>query len=147
MHDIAPLVAGWIDQRGRIELPSFGISMYPLIQQGNVSTFVKVSPEELRIGDVCLFITQQELMVAHRLRAIVAKDNETQYIFKGDTSYVSDDPVPYKRIIGRFVGVKRNGAWITADNWKFRLFSWLAMHMPKWPGLMNRYIRRRWGHA
>lgn len=147
MRDVAPVVAGWIERRGRIELPSFGISMYPLIQQGNVSAFVKISPSQLRVGDICLFMTQQELMVAHRLVSISTKDGCVAYTFKGDTSYMPDDPVTFDHIIGRFEGVKRDGIWMPANHWRAKAIGWLAMHMPKYPGIMTRYIRRRWGHA
>ena len=106
MHDLAPVMSAVIKRTGKIELPSAGISMYPLIKEGNVSTFLTVQREELKLGDICLFVTDQGPLIGHRLYAVKQDGAQELFIFKGDTCFEPDDPVPFTSIIGRWSGVR-----------------------------------------
>jgi signal peptidase len=132
MNDLTPVMSAAMKRTGKIELPSVGISMYPLIKEGNVSTFRTVRREELEIGDICLFVTKEGALIGHRLYAVKQDGAEERFIFKGDTCFVPDDPVPFSSIIGRWSGVRRNSRFLPADHWWSRLLAALARHVPKW---------------
>lgn len=132
MNELTPVMSAVIKRTGRIELPSAGISMYPLIKEGNVSTFIAVRREELKIGDICLFVTIQGSLIGHRLHSVKLDGDQEWFIFKGDTCFEQDDPVPFTSIIGRWSGVRRNSRFLPSNHWKSRLLAVLTLHVPKW---------------
>jgi signal peptidase I len=132
MHDLAPVMSAVIQRTGKIELPSAGISMYPLIKEGNVSTFLSVQREELKLGDICLFVTDQGELIGHRLYAVKQDGSKELFIFKGDTCFEPDDPLPFTSIMGRWSGVRRNSRFQAANHWRSRLLAVLALRVPKW---------------
>lgn len=132
MHDLTPVMSAVIKRTGKLELPSAGISMYPLIKEGNVSTFLAVRREELKIGDICLFVTEQGALIGHRLYAVKQDGARELFIFKGDTCFEPDDPVPFASILGRWSGVSRNRRFQPANHWRSRLLAALALRVPKW---------------
>lgn len=132
MHDLTPAISAVIQRTGKIELPSAGISMYPLIKEGNVSTFLSVQREELKLGDICLFVTDQGALIGHRLYAVKQDGSKELFIFKGDTCFEPDDPLPFTSILGRWSGVRRNSRFQAANHWRSRLLAVLALRVPKW---------------
>lgn len=105
--NLAPMVAALIQKRGAMELTSFGMSMYPLIREGDASRFVRVRARDLEVGDVCLFVSGSGILTGHRLVEIRGEGAGRQYVFRGDTSYVADDPVGPEAILGLWTGVRR----------------------------------------
>ncbi|SDS28671.1 signal peptidase I [Paenibacillaceae bacterium GAS479] len=105
--NLAPMVAALLDKRGSMELTSFGMSMYPLIQEGDVSRFVRVRAQDLEVGDICLFVSSSGILTGHRLVEIRDEESRRQYVFRGDTSYIADEPVAGEAILGLWTGVKR----------------------------------------
>ncbi|HTG71902.1 MAG TPA: hypothetical protein VL921_21795 [Candidatus Udaeobacter sp.] len=132
MNELVPVLTAAIERTGKIELPSSGISMYPLIKEGNISTFMSVRREDLKVGDICLFVTEHGLLTGHRLYAVKEDILQEWYIFKGDTCLVPDDPVPFSSIIGRWSGVRRNSRFVPANHWESKLLAALVKYVPKW---------------
>lgn len=142
MNDLMPVMSAVIERTGKIELPSVGISMYPLIKEGNVSTFMTVRREELNIGDICLFNTTQGSLIGHRLHAVKQDGAQEWFIFKGDTCFEPDDPVPFSSIIGRWAGVRSNSRFVPANHWRSKLIAVLAKFVPKWYKVMRWYAEK-----
>lgn len=140
MDEVTLMITKCIQHRGHIELPSYGISMYPFIREGKLSTFAAVAYDELRIGDVCLFVNQEGRVIAHRLRSVEVKGKDIVYIFKGDTSVSQDDPVSYHHILGKLIGVRHHNRYMTVNHPIARLYSWIVMHIPKYPQLSRIYL-------
>lgn len=132
MNEWIAVLSAAIERTGKIELPSSGISMYPLIKEGNISTFLTVRREDLKVGDIYLFNTIQGSLTGHRLHAVKQDGGQEWFIFKGDTCFEPDDPVPFSSIIGRWAGVRRNSRFVPADHWESKLLAALAKYVPKW---------------
>jgi len=88
-----------------------GRSMYPSIREGELVTVEPVVASDVTLGDIVLYRSQRGL-IAHR----VVGSSPTQssalnphYFLRGDSSLSCDEPVTAKQILGRVVGVKRNG--------------------------------------
>lgn len=143
MNDLSPMMSAAIKRTGKIELPSVGISMYPLIKEGNVSTFTTVRREELKVGDICLFMTIKGPLIGHRLHEVKQDGVQELFIFKGDTCFEPDDPVPFASIIGRWSGVRRNNRFLPANHWKSKLLTALSLHVPKWYKVIRWYAERK----
>ncbi len=138
---MAPIVAALLRKRGSIELPSFGMSMYPLIQEGDVSRFVTTDPEYLRIGNICLFVNRYGILTGHRLVGIEVEDGEKKYIFRGDTSYIPDDPVPAGAILAKWTGVRRGAKWTLDHGLHAWMTTTLVLRIP-----LTRKVLRKLGN-
>lgn len=140
-EDMAPIVAALLRKRGSIELPSFGMSMYPLIQEGDVSRFVTTDAAELAVGDVCLFVNAYGIMTGHRLVSIGSEDGDDVFLFRGDTSFIPDDPVPAGAILGKWTGVRSGTGWKPESGFRSRALRLLVLRIP-----LTRKVLRKLGN-
>ncbi len=94
-----------------------GRSMYPSICEGELITVEPVAPSDLKLGDIVLYRSERGL-IAHRV--VGTQRNQctaptqssvliTHYFLRGDASLCSDQPVEAHQILGRVIGVERNG--------------------------------------
>ena len=91
----------------------FGIYMFQIISESMEPTFykndlviVKSYPvEELKKGDIITF-QQEDRVISHRIEEIFKKDENKQFITKGDNNEVQDiEPVDTEDIYGKVVSV------------------------------------------
>ena len=85
-----------------------GISMYPTIRDGEVITVAAVSTEEVVLGDVLLCRHGQRVL-AHRVVGMTTCGTERFFELRGDAKAACDPPVRASAIVGKVVGVRRNG--------------------------------------
>ena len=88
-----------------------GRSMYPSIREGELITVEPVAPRDVKLADIVLYRSERGL-IAHR----VVGSSPTQssvlsphYFLRGDASLSCDQPVGAEQILGRVVGVERDG--------------------------------------
>ena len=89
-----------------------GRSMYPSIREGELITVEPVVASDVTLGDIVLYRSERGL-IAHR----VVGSSPTQssvlsphhFFLLGDASLSRDEPVVSEQILGRVVGVDRNG--------------------------------------
>ena len=81
-----------------------GLSMFPLIRDGDVVTVSPLNGNPLRLGDVVAF-TPSELqkLVVHRVIKIMGDS----FLIKGDNIYAADGLFPKANILGRVTRVER----------------------------------------
>ncbi len=84
-----------------------GRSMYPSIREGELITVEPVVASDVTLGDIVLYGTERGL-IAHRVVEIALRDARV-FCLRGDASLSCDEPVAAHQILGRVVGVKRNG--------------------------------------
>lgn len=94
----------------KIRLRVNGDSMYPTIRRGDVLIVQRTAPGDIHLGDV-VTVQRENDWVTHRLIAITpAGDGKsTTWTTKGDNMLFADPPVEPQAVIGRVVGVERNG--------------------------------------
>lgn len=97
-----------IDRNGLLELPAEGTSMYPLIKRGDICRFTSIKHSPLKRGDIVLFESPANKLIAHRLLNCSYVQEEECYIFKGDTNYGVDDLLPKKRLSENLLLFKKN---------------------------------------
>ncbi len=101
--------------------------MYPSIREGELITVKPVQPSDVKLADIVLYRSERGL-IAHRviqmsrsqtepsavgaagfsLRASLSRDAGV-FRLQGDASLSNDKPVAAQQILGRVVGVQRNG--------------------------------------
>ena len=98
-----------------------GRSMYPSIREGELITVEPVVPSDVQLGDIVLYRCERGL-IAHRVvgtqSSVLGPHHSSlthssvlspHYFLRGDASLSCDKPVTGQQILGRVVGVERNG--------------------------------------
>lgn len=98
----------------QVEVPAFGMSMFPLLLPGDN---LLVQPSIPKVGDIGVFVCNQ-LLIAHRLYKI--EDN--YYYFKGDGLIFPDRPISVDHVLGTVTGRKRRNKTTICESGVFRLF-------------------------
>lgn len=80
-------------------------SMQPSIMVGDLVIAKELSPEQINVGDVITFKSQNsENITTHRVKEIIRDGLEIKYITQGDANNVQDqNPVESKLVIGKVV--------------------------------------------
>ncbi|MGB9840454.1 signal peptidase I [Thermovenabulum sp.] len=91
-------------------------SMAPLLMPGDVVVIKKVNPNDIKKGDIITFITNDNVLITHRVTEIIDKDGKRLFETKGDANNVEDSKlvtsdniigvmkikIPYAGYIGRY---------------------------------------------
>jgi len=86
-----------------------GNSMRPTIEDGETIIVQPTSCSDLAVGDVIL-CQNNGSFTAHRLLRIEhGQDRTLSFIMRGDALGTCDEPVHSQRVLGKVVGVERNG--------------------------------------
>lgn len=146
-NELAVIVAKVIENRGSIDVTCYGHAMFPLLRDGNVTTFSRVREEELLIGDVCLFEADEGYLLLYRLIDIDDEQQPAKYTFRGDTCELPERPVTYSRIIGKLRTVHRDGKVLNVNHWRSRLLEAAVLQIPFWPKFSRWIANRRYGQT
>ena len=103
------LSAEILRQGGSFQFRAHGSSMAPFIRDGDLLTVAPTAPARLEIGDVVLFRTRRDRLLAHRLVHKSERGGEWILEMQGDARLSSDRPVHGERVLGRVVRVQRDG--------------------------------------
>lgn len=146
-NELAVIIAKVIENRGSIDVTCYGDAMFPLLRDGNVTTFVRVREEELQIGDVCLFETNEGRLLLYRMIDIDDEQQPAMYTFRGDTCDIPQQPVTYSHIIGKLKAVHRDGKVLCVNHWRSRLLEAAVLQIPFWSKFSRWMANRRYDRA
>ena len=123
------LSAEILRQGGSFQFRAHGSSMVPFIRDGDLLTVAPVAPAGLEIGDVVLFRTRRDRLLAHRLVHKSERGSEWTLEMQGDARLSSDRPVPGERVLGRVVRVQRDGRTYRPDrgSWLLAARLWIRL--------------------
>lgn len=132
-----------IEKDGWLELPAYGNSMYPFIQQGNLCRFEPCDPSLVKKGDVILFQSRDGRLIAHRFIRTKNIDHQPQFFLKGDTNLGFDQPIGKERILGKLVCVQKHLHKISPDAFTTKLWGKLILTFPGLSGILRKYLNRK----
>ena len=97
---------------GEVRLRVFGTSMVPSILPGDVVSIRRARSDEIRLGEMVLFVDKGRFFV-HRVvgRKVFAPAGVPEQVFlitRGDRLRQDDPPVPPPALLGRVVSLERN---------------------------------------
>lgn len=123
------LSAEILRQGGSFQFRAHGSSMTPLIRDGDLLTISPVDAASLEIGDVALYRTCRDRIIAHRVVGKTTQDGELVLETQGDARLASDRPVPGGRVMGRVVRVQRRARVYRLDRepWRLAARLWIWM--------------------
>ncbi|MCX7009608.1 MAG: S24/S26 family peptidase [Kiritimatiellaeota bacterium] len=108
-----------------------GRSMWPFIRDGDTVHVVPVVPEQLRRGDIVLFRTIGEALLAHRIVRLLRSTNGFTWVTRGDALLATDAPFAAHQLLGRVSRRIRQGRSVRLDGgWR------------RWAGLLWIYTVR-----
>lgn len=118
-----------------------GVSMQPLLYEGQSHVILAPAPDELAVGDLALARLPDGRYLLHR---VVRKDAACYYT-RGDNCY-SEEAIPRDRVLGVVVEIARRGRRIRMSGMAYRLYVrfWMESY-PVRAGLAEAGRRlRRW---
>lgn len=90
---------------------SVGRSMEPTIHEGDILLFRGIEPEDVKVGDVILFKTPDEMLdllpprITHRVIGIRQEPGRTLFRTKGDNAPLDTFEIPAENVMGINVAV------------------------------------------
>ncbi len=139
-----------LSQGATVRFRPSGRSMYPSIREGELITVEPVRASDVKLADIVLYRSERG-PIAHRVVEIASRDARV-FRLRGDASLSCDEPVAAHRILGRVVGVQRNGCSVAlatrgAKMWhKIRTFvagSRRALKRCLWPAAVSPQLQSK----
>lgn len=93
-----------IDLRSLDRIKTYGNSMYPLLRDGDIVFYKKVSYQDILVNDL-IVVQSEKSAYTHR----VVYKTDTCIITKGDNNVYVDASIGQSQVIGRVTHVKRKG--------------------------------------
>jgi len=87
-------------------------SMRPLFKQGDI---LVLKTSKIGRGDIIIF-RDGDILCCHRVIGIIKSNNKRDYITKGDYLFYRDKMITEEVVLGKVIGVKRNGKMTRLDN-------------------------------
>ena len=119
------LSGGLLHDGYAVRFRAAGTSMEPAIRDGDWITVARVSPGEIRQGDVVFYACGRRT-IAHRVIEVRSPASpEPTFIVRGDAKGGSDAPVAASQVLGKVIAVERAAAscWLAAKRALHALFS------------------------
>jgi GNAT superfamily N-acetyltransferase len=141
------LSAEILRQGGSFQFRAHGSSMAPFIRDGDLLTVVPCDPAGLEIGDVALYRTHRERIVAHRVVDKSAQRGEWTLVTQGDARLHPDRPVRGDRLLGRIARIQRGDRACHLDRGPWRLAARLWVRLLPLRRASSRLVRAVKGSA
>ena len=109
-----------------------GLSMDPLIREGDIVLLKPVEENIIRLGDILAFKQKDsQIITGHRLIKVTRFPDRVSYILQGDFSTSGGDEILYEDIIGKVVGLMREGRVFAMDTLYDRILKniWNSFHL------------------
>ncbi len=140
-QDMVELLLQTIKKYGWMDLPSYGMSMYPYIKKGNICRFVQFDEMYVKKGDILLFHSSSGQLIAHRLLSVQKQDDcQKQFILKGDTNLCPDEPINKNQIIGKLVTIENTKRKKYTSDFSSILWTYIILSFPIVSKLLRYYL-------
>jgi signal peptidase I len=131
-----------IANRGYLEIPSHGLSMFPLLQTGTICRFVAFDPDRVKRGDILLFVARTGNLVGHRfIKRVDLEAGIVQYICKGDSNPDIDLPINSDQIVGAMESMRKYGRWLRSDSFLMQAWGEIVLTIPAFSKVIRMYLR------
>jgi ATP-binding cassette subfamily B protein len=121
------LTADILDAENHIHFNSGGISMFPLLKEGDKLHIQKAGIKNLSKGDIVVCTINQKT-IGHRIIDIINNKGNYHYKTQGDNCAKADPIFKGDAIIGIVIGFTRNGKNYSFQSFGYRLFRFLILY-------------------
>ncbi|RKD23154.1 hypothetical protein BEP19_13125 [Ammoniphilus oxalaticus] len=137
MSNVNPLgssIKSILAKKGWVDIPASGVSMFPLIKEGDICRFVPLSAElDLKKGDVYLFQTEDGQLIGHRYYHSFLKNQILFHAFKGDSNVQFDPPLSPEQLIGKLISIKKKRSVLKTGGRVTRIWTRFILSFPTVP--------------
>jgi hypothetical protein len=109
-----------------------GVSMQPLVRDGDILLVQPVGAERVRVGDVVLCSSQADRVLVHRVLRRLAGPEGPIFLVQGDQVREPDGWIPQAQVHGRLARIERAGTRIDMHSPAVRLLGRLAALRSSW---------------
>jgi signal peptidase I len=110
LTDTAPaLIAEGVDRFGQARVAVDGVSMLPAIRPGDVLLIAPRTITQIMPADIVLFTVGARLFAHRVVRIGTGQSGSPFLVTKGDTHRHEDRPIVASQLVGRVVGLWRDG--------------------------------------
>ena len=103
-----------------------GLSMDPLIREGDVVLVKPIKKDDIMLGDILAFKQKDsQIITGHRLIKVTRFPDRVSYILQGDFSTSGADEIFYEDIIGKVVGLQRDDRVFAIDTLYERILKYM----------------------
>ncbi|HID87110.1 MAG TPA: signal peptidase I [Anaerolineae bacterium] len=106
-------------------------SMAPMIRAGDRVTVSRVGVEDLRRGDIVLYVVG-ETFHTHRLLSVRREDGAMFLVTKGDNALSPDQPWREEQLLGKVVAIGRGERWVDLESRPWRAANRLLGALAQW---------------
>ncbi len=104
-----------------VSFTATGLSMRPFINDGEIITVAPVKIRSIRTGDILLY-RDNKTVIAHIVVSINKnRTPEPLFILRGDLGTSADEEVTAEQILGKVVGITRDGKTIRCNRFRARI--------------------------
>lgn len=110
---------------------SHGLSMKPFFRKGDLVTIAPTGPKPLRIGEIILArsVHSPSGLLMHRVIRKPFRNGDVLWWTQGDAVPYPDPPIQHHDILGKVIGIKRNGREIRFDRGVYYWLGWVLGHL------------------
>ncbi|WP_440603800.1 S24/S26 family peptidase [Bacillus sp. GB_SG_008] len=132
-----------LQKQGWVDIPSSGVSMYPLIKEGDICRFIPLGSKEVKKGEVLLFVSNQGQLIGHRYYDNFVEKGVLYYVCKGDTNISVDSPIKKSQLIGKLVFIKKKKFQLNSQGFIAQLWGGIVLTFPSLPRGCKKYLDLR----
>ncbi len=131
-----------LERGGSFRFRARGWSMMPFVRPGDVLVVERVDLARLCPGAIILYHRGGTSHVVHRLVRRVEKDGRLVFIAQGDNKLIADAPILAEQVLGRVVGIEREGRRLRLDRGPGWLLNRVIYYFRGWAPWRPRACRR-----
>ncbi|MBN2165322.1 MAG: signal peptidase I [Marinilabiliaceae bacterium] len=136
---IQQLIKNFIDDGKIIDIPVFGLSMFPFFLPGTIVRIGATPFDQLKMGDVVLFKSDSKY-VMHRL----VKCNDNGLLTKGDSLPYYDSNITRDRYIGKVIAYYSGNKLKETTSVIFRIWALLMIGGQRYLGSILHFFSFIW---
>jgi signal peptidase I len=122
-QDFAALSADVLARKGSLPIKAHGFSMYPFIRNGDIICIQPSGINAFRVGEVVLYHSDEEKLVAHRIIGRRLKNGRIFLRMCGDATLDFNDWIPAGHVLGRVAAILRGHRVLRLDKGLMRVLS------------------------
>lgn len=117
LDELMPLIREQLDSGASVRIYPRGVSMLPMIREGEDSVVISSLPSELKKYDVILYQRRNGQYVLHRLIKI-----GESYTFLGDHQFIAERGIERDQLIARVSLLYRGERAVSVDKFSYKIF-------------------------
>lgn len=119
---------------------TIGFSMWPFLRGGEKLVIKKAAIKDLVTGDIILYQSDNKI-VCHRLIEKIRDKQDRRFYARGDSSYSLPELVKEEMLLGKAIGIIKNGKMINLCSGRQKLINYFIVIIAPFTSRMLRALK------